>query len=198
MNLVSGILVPAVQIFIRSKLIYNININEAGLWQAATRISDYYINFLYSVLSVYFLPKLSSIHEIKLLRREIILGYARILPMVLIITGIVWILRDLIISVVLTEEFRGMLPILKLYLIGDVIKICSWILAFLLWAKAMMRAYIISELSFTILSVILNVYFINEYGAIGTGWAYIISYSYYFVLIFLLIRGKLKIKNGYS
>lgn len=187
MSLVTGLLIPAMQFSIRSKLIYQISIRDAGIWQATLRMSDYYLNFIYSVLSIYYLPKLSSINDAHELRKEILLGYARILPAVIAITILIWLLRYFIIHVFLSNEFVDMVALLRLYLIGDVFKIASWILAFLMWARALKKVYIVTEILFALLSILINFWFINLYGVVGTGWAYITLYLFYLLLMVSLL-----------
>jgi PST family polysaccharide transporter len=188
MSLIAGLLLPSIQFLIRTKLIQQFSTHDAGMWQATMRLSDYYLNFVYSVLSIYYLPKLSSIHDPVELRKEILAGYLRIVPIVLLITVMIWVMRYFIINTFLSKEFLDIIPLLRLYLVGDVLKIVSWILAFLMWAKALKRLYIYTELSFFILNIVLNFLFINLYGLIGTGIAYIVVYAFYTLLIFAVLR----------
>ena len=58
MSLLAGLGLPFIQIIIRDKIIDTSGLMDAGYWQTVTRISDFYLSFLISVLSVYFLPKL--------------------------------------------------------------------------------------------------------------------------------------------
>jgi PST family polysaccharide transporter len=193
MSLIAGLLLPSIQFLIRTKLIQQFSTHDAGMWQATMRLSDYYLNFVYSVLSIYYLPKLSSIHDPVELRKEILAGYLRIVPIVLLITIMIWVMRYFIINTFLSKEFLDIIPLLRLYLVGDVIKIISWILAFLMWAKALKRLYIYTELSFFALNIALNFLFINLYGLIGTGIAYIVVYAFYTLLVFAVLRKYLYI-----
>ena len=60
MAFVSMIIGPMVYLAIRNSVIDTLDINQAGYWEALTRISNYYLLFLTTVLTVYFLPKLSK------------------------------------------------------------------------------------------------------------------------------------------
>jgi PST family polysaccharide transporter len=189
MNIVSGLLAPAIQLFIRTKLLYNFDSTTAGLWQANTRLSDYYLVFINTVIGIYYLPKLSEITDSHKLKTEIRLGYLRIMPAVILITLVIWFMREIIVKIFLTEDFLNMLPLLKWQLIGDVIKIASWILGYLMVAKAMKKMFIGTEIVFSILFVILNYVMINQYGMIGTVYAFTLNYTIYlFTLVFLLRR----------
>jgi PST family polysaccharide transporter len=188
MNIVSGLVAPSLQLFVRTKLLHNFDAATAGLWQANTRLSDYYLNFVYTVIGIYYLPRLSEITDLKLLKREIRLGYARILPAVIVITLIIWFSREYIVKVLLTNEFTQMLILLKWQLIGDVIKIASWILGYLMVAKAMKKMFIGTEIVFSSTFVLFNFLFINEYGLVGTVYAFALNYFLYLLTLVALLR----------
>ena len=60
MALVSSVFGPFVFLAIRNHIIQNLGIDEAGYWETMTRISTYYLMFASTILSVYFLPKLTK------------------------------------------------------------------------------------------------------------------------------------------
>lgn len=188
MNVVSGIIAPALQLFVRTKLLHNFDANTAGLWQANTRLSDYYLSFIYTVIGIYYLPRLSEIQNTLLLKKEIRMGFLRILPPVILLTLGIWFCRELIVKVFLTDTFTNMLVLLKWQLIGDVIKIASWLLGYLLIAKAMKKLFIGTELVFSATFIILNLLFINEYGMIGTVYAFALNYFLYLITLVFILR----------
>ena len=187
MSVVSGVLAPSIQMFIRSKLMVDSAAN-AGNWQACTRISDYYLNFICTVLGMYYMPKLASIKQKALLKREVWLGIVRVVPVVAIISFSVWLSRELVMKLLLTEEFRPMLPLLKWQLVFDVIKIASWMLAYLMWAKAMRNAYVITEIIFAITYAVFSWIFINNFGMIGAIYAFGANYTMYLITMLVLFR----------
>lgn len=63
MAVVSGFLVPIMQILVRDKIITGFSVEEAGYWQAVSKISDYYLAFITTVLGVYYMPRLSEINN---------------------------------------------------------------------------------------------------------------------------------------
>jgi PST family polysaccharide transporter len=105
MAIVSGFVVPTMQILVRDRIINQFSIADAGYWQAVTKISDYYLGFITSVLGVYYMPRLSELKNKKELRLEIINGYKIILPVVGSIALLIWLFRDLIIHVLFTPVF---------------------------------------------------------------------------------------------
>ena len=60
MALFSSIIGSYVYLSIRNNVIENLSFEKAGYWEAITRISGYYFLFLTTILTVFFLPKLSK------------------------------------------------------------------------------------------------------------------------------------------
>lgn len=192
MAIVTGFVMPSMQILVRDRIIVQFSATDAGYWQAVTKISDYYLGFITSVLGVYYLPRLSEIQSKTELRREIIKGYKIILPTVGIIAFMIWLLRGLIIHILFTPEFLPMKPLFTFQLMGDFFKIGSWLLGYLMVAKAMTRAYIATEIIFSASFVVLSYYFMNHYGIIGATYSFCITYGFYWILIWLLMKKEIR------
>ena len=191
MAVVSGLLVPAIQILIRDRIIHRFTIQEAGYWQAVVKISDYYLSFITLVLAVYYVPKLSEIQDRLMLRKEIVFAYKIIIPTVSIIAFAVWICRDLIIKILFTQEFIPMKPLFTFQLLGDVLKIGSWLLATIMIAKAMTKIYIITEFIFAVVYIVLSYYCIEKFGLIGATYAFCANYGIYWVCMLFIMKKKI-------
>ena len=192
MAVVTGFVTPTMQILVRDRIILQFSVADAGYWQAVTKISDYYLGFITSVLGVYYMPKLSEIQSKIELRNEIMKGYKTILPIVAIIAFLIWLLKGFIIHVLFTPEFLPMKPLFTFQLLGDFFKIGSWLLGYLMVAKAMTKAYIISEIIFAASYVILSYYFMNHYGIIGATYSFCVNYGLYWFFMWLFMRKEIK------
>lgn len=71
---------------------------------------------------------------------------------------------------------------------GDFFKIMSWILAFVMVAKSMVKLYIITEIMFAIIFVGLSMVFISYFGVIGATHSYCLTYFLYFVAMAVIFR----------
>ena len=192
MAVVSGFVAPLMQILVRDRIILQFSIADAGYWQAVTKISDYYLTFITSVLGVYYMPRLSEIQSKLELRNEIVSGYKIILPVVAAIALLIWLFRSLIIHILFTPEFLPMKPLFTFQLLGDFFKIGSWLLAYLMIAKAMTKTYIIAEILFATSYVMLSYLFMNRYGIIGATYSFCINYLLYWIFMWLLMRKKIR------
>lgn len=186
MAIVSGFVIPAMQILVRNRIILQFSVNDAGYWQAVTKISDYYLGFITSVLGVYYMPRLSEINNKTELRNEIAKGYRTILPIVGVIAFMIWLFKGFIIQVLFTPEFLPMKPLFTYQLLGDFFKIGSWLLSYLMLAKALTKTFIVTEVTFAFSYVALSYFFMNQYGIIGATYAFCINYALYWILMIVL------------
>jgi PST family polysaccharide transporter len=180
------------QIFVRDRIITQLSITEAGVWQGITRLSDYYLGFIVTVLSVYYLPRLSEITDKIELRYEILKGYRMIIPVVTLLALLIFVFKSYIIQILFTRDFIGMLPLFKFQLIGDVLKIGSWIIAFIMLARRLVKTFIVTEIVFAITYVGLSYFFIDKYGVIGSTYAFALNYALYWITVGILMRKYLK------
>ncbi len=188
MALVSSATVPVSQIIIRNYILKDIDAETVGYYEGINRLSNLYLTIITTTLSIYYLPKLSEITNSKLLKHEIFKGYKLILPVTFIILVLVFLFKNWVINLVFSKSFSEMESYFLPQLIGDFFKIASWLLAFQMIAKAMTKTYIISEIFFSTLLVILTMSLINLYGGIGSVYAYAINYLLYFISMLIIFN----------
>jgi polysaccharide transporter, PST family len=190
MAITSTVLVSVSHIIVRNYIGENLSWIDAGIWQGIWYISTIYLMIVTSSLSVYYLPKISEITSNQELKKEIWNGYKIIMPIVTILAIGIFLFKELAIEIAFTEEFMPMMELFKWQLIGDVIKIASWLLGYVLIAKAMTRLFIYTEIIFTALFVFLSIIFIDIYGLVGITYAFSLNYLIYFIVIFIIFRKK--------
>jgi len=183
----ASIIWPIVGIVIRTYVINNISTEEAGIWQAAQNINGYIITIVMGSFSVYLLPKLSSITDKIVLKRELINIYKVIIPVSL--TGFIFIyyLRDFIIILLYTKGFLKIGDYLLFQMIGTFFWICKVPIMNLILAKGLTRIYLINELSFAFLYMALCIFFIPLFKVQGIQLSFAIyNFMYLIVNIFLI------------
>ncbi|MCX9543079.1 O-antigen translocase, partial [Vibrio cholerae] len=159
MALTSAACVPLIHILIRNHLGETLGWEAAGYWEAMWRLSAAYLMLVTTTLSVYYLPKLSELQDPAEIKKEILQGYKIILPVAAVCGLVIYLLRDSIIRVLFTAEFSEMELLFCWQMVGDVLKIGSWILAYLMLGKAMVKLFIFSEIAFSALFYCLTYYF---------------------------------------
>lgn len=192
MALTSAGMVPLSHILIRNHLGQTLGWEEAGYWEAMCRLSGAYLMLVTTTLSVYYLPRLSELKTRAEIRQEIVAGYRLILPVAAMCSLLVYLLRDRIILMLFSEKFLPMGELFFWQLIGDVIKIASWLLAFVMLGKSMTIEFISTEIIFSFCFFGLTSVIVGIYGLKGVSVAYAINYALYFFVIAVIIGNKLK------
>lgn len=187
MALTSALCGPLSQIAIRTYMTGEFGIEYAGYWEAMIRLSGAYLMLVTVTLSVYYLPRLSELSAIRDIKKEVYLGYKFIFPVALLGAMLVYLLRDWIIGLLFTDAFLPMRDLFLWQMIGDSLKIGSWILAYLMLSKAMTKLFIVTEIIFSISLVILTYLFTNIFGFEGVSIAYLVNYAIYWLVMGLFV-----------
>ena len=183
MTVVSSVFGPFVLLSIRNYIIHNLGIEQAGYWESMTRISSYCLMFVSTILSVYFLPKLSKA-ENDLETKNIFLQYYKfILPIFILAITLIYFMRFFIVRLLFTKDFLPVTDLFFWQLLGDVFKVCALILGYQFFAKKKTSAFIVSELFSLAVLYFFSLYFIKIYGIEGVVIGYALdNFIYLFVL----------------
>ncbi|OAL82322.1 O-antigen translocase [Acinetobacter sp. SFA] len=187
MALVSAICVPLSQMLIRAYLSQEFGLAYAGYWEAMIRLSTVYLMLVTTILGVYYLPRLSELKMLDEIKKEIYLGYKFLFPLAVAGGIIVFVLRDWIINVLFSPSFAPMQSLFFWQMMGDALKIGSWILAYLMLSKAMTKLYISTEIIFTVSLLVLTYVCTQVFGFEGVSIAYLVNYGIYWIVISLFI-----------
>lgn len=190
MAITSAVSGPVSNLIIRNYLGETLSWDEAGYWQAIWYISTMYLMVVTTTFSIYYLPKLSETLDKVELRNELLNGYKIIVPIVMVLSVMIFLLKDFIIWLLFTEKFVPMRELFLWQLVGNVIKIMAWLLSYLMLAKVMMKKFIVTEIGFSITFIILSIFFTNQCGLIGMTYAFAINYLLYFVTVFYLVKDQ--------
>jgi O-antigen/teichoic acid export membrane protein len=190
MTMVSFAVIPISQLIIRNYIGDTLSWDDAGYWQAVWYVSKIYLMIVTSTLGIYYLPRLSEITIKSDLRKELLQGYKVIIPIVVTVSTLIFFSRDLIIGLLFTQDFSPIRELFLWQLVGDTIKIASWLIAYIMVAKAMTKVYIVTEIMFSVVFTSLSIILIKEYGLIGVTYAFSLSYFCYFIAIGVATRKK--------
>lgn len=196
MTIVSLSVVPVSQMVLRGYVISGISMAEAGWWEAMNRISAMYLSVITTSFSIYYLPRLSEISDRIELRYEIFRCYKFIIPMLLTATAVIYLLRHFIIRLLFSPDFYPMENLFIWQLLGDLFKISSWLLAYLMVAKAMAKLFAFTEILFSASFVGLGLLFIKVNGTVGLTQAYMLNYILYLLCMVIMFRGLLFVRKS--
>jgi PST family polysaccharide transporter len=188
MALFSAVIAPLTLIFIRKILIQQYSIEEAGIWDALNRFSNFYMVFFSSGLTMYYMPKLASLkseHEFKL---ELTSYFKVLVPLVFFLLSVVYFLKEYIILIAFSAEFEPMNHLLIWQLAGDFIKIVTLAFGFQVVVKTMVKRYFLIESIFNIAYFGLGYFFMQQDGAKSVVQAYFYANCISLLVVILLFR----------
>jgi len=174
-------------IAIRDELVKQIGWQEAGYWQAVWQLSGAYLGVITAGFAVYYLPKLSKMTSDAEIRQEMHAFYKTAMPIVLLMGCLVYLLREQLLLILYSEKFLPAAPLFAWQITGDMLKVASWVLSYMLTAKKMTAWYIGSELMFVGLMYAANYWAIPVLGIQAPVVVYAGMYAMYAVFVYALI-----------
>jgi len=191
MALVSSVFGPFVFLAIRNHIIQNLGIEQAGYWETMTRISNYYLLFVSTILSVYFLPKLSKAQNNVETKSIFWQYYKFILPVFILGLTVLYCTRFFVVELLFTKEFLPVTDLFFWQLLGDIFKICTLILGYQFFAKKMTKAFIIAELFSLSVLYFSSLYFLKLFQIDGVVMAYAFDNLIYLIVLTFYFRKSL-------
>lgn len=180
-----------VQLFIRSLVARDLGLEATGHFQAAWIISMTYIGFVLGAMSADYYPKLTAVigdrdvanrlvnqqtHVALLLAGPAILGMLTFSP---------WIIHLLY-----APAFHPAGEILRWQVMGDLIKIFSWPMGFILLARGDGGVFLVAEAVWSLSYVMIVWLLLPQHGLIIAGVSYLIAYALNFIAIFAIAHSK--------
>lgn len=188
MALLSAVIVPLTLLFIRNAIVHGYSIHDAGIWDAVNRLSGFYMMFFNSGLSLYYLPKLSSIHTDREFKTELKSYFKIFVPLFLLMLIVIYLAREIILAVAFTNEFSVVKDVLIWQLAGDFIKILTLAFGYQILVKTMMKRYLLGEIAFNVSYFLLSLYLMKFNSVEGVVQSYFYANLICLILILVMFR----------
>lgn len=195
MAVFSAVLSPLTFFYIRTHLMETQGVIEAGYWEALLRISGFYMLFIVTFVSVYFLPKLSIADSSKSIQKLIKEYLTRVLPFFGLGLLVFYFLRSWLIALLLDTSFLPLAEMVQWQLIGDFLKAFSMIYGILFYAKRLVVPFMITEALSYIVFYGCSLFLTESYGVVGVPIAHCITYLLYATTLVLYFTVYLKKMN---
>lgn len=198
MALLTAIIAPLTLVLIRNSIVENYSIEKAGIWDAINRLSSFYMLFFNSGLSLYYMPKLSSLKTEIEFKKELISYFKIIVPLFLGMLIVIFLFRSFIVNCAFTRDFSEINNLLIWQLMGDFFKILTLAFGYQIVVKAMMKRYFIGEIFFNLGYFLLSIYLMKFYSIKGVLQSYFFINVVLFVLILFMFRKMFLKKSSYQ
>ncbi|MBC7641795.1 MAG: O-antigen translocase [Flavobacterium sp.] len=191
MALVSSVFGPIVYLLIRKNIILKLGLIQAGYWESISRISSYYLLFVSTILTIYFLPKLIQSKNNQETKMVFWSYFKFILPIFIFGSILIYFSRFIIIKILFTDDFLPVNDLFFWQLIGDVFKVASLILGYQFFAKKMTLLFIISEILSLLVLYFSSIFLLEIYGIQGVVIGQAIDNFLYLIVLVFIFRKSL-------
>jgi len=180
----TGFASTAAQLAARVIVAHWASLDEVGYFQGASAVSVLYLGFVLSAMSLDYFPRLAEAAGNAKAASQMINEQARVSfllagPAVL---GLLT-LSSQVIMLLYSSKFAPSVEILRWQLVGDVLKIGSWTLSYLVLAQGRPRAFFVTEMSWNVTYLIALTVMLPAFGILATAFAYVIACGVYFVVL---------------
>lgn len=184
---ISGIISTASMFFVRAYISRNLDVEAAGLFQSAWTITAVYLGLILKSMGADFFPRLSSIVEEKTEIKKLVneQTYIVLVISVPVIIGML-LFSEFALSVLYSSKFTNAENILQWQILGSILKLLSWPIAFIMLAKKKGLIFLFSEAVFYISYLAAGYFLFPQYGLDAVGMGYLIAYMIYLPLIVLI------------
>lgn len=175
----------------RSIITNSLGLKELGLIFAAWTISMSYIEIFLSALVVDYFPKLSSLKmkkdkTIELVNEQLFFTLLLLAPIIFMS----FIFSEYILTLLYNSNFVSAVYVLKIQLLGDLFKVVSWILGYLLIVQGLLKFSLILQLMWISLYLLILKIGLSSFGIEIAGIAFLISYFFGTFLTYIILIKK--------
>lgn len=185
----TGVVSALVQLWIRVEVGNTLGAESLGHFQAAWTISMQYIAFVLTAMGADYYPRLTSVirdHKAatRLVNEQTEIALLLSAPVFIAMIG----LTPWVINLLYTDAFLPAVNVLRWQILGDVLKVASWPLGFVILATGAGKTFFLTESLVLITMGSLIAVFLSAVGLNMTGIAFLICYVIYLPIVYWLAR----------
>lgn len=175
--LVTHLLTVLTDYAVRLMVLQSLEIQGAGLYQAAWTLGGTYVGFVLGAMATDFYPRLSAAADDhlacnRLVNEQVEVGLLLAGPGILAcLTFAPWL-----VSLCYSREFAPAVDLFRLLLVGMLLRVVAWPLGYILRAKRHGAAVLWTEIAKNATQLILSLLLIQRFGLVGAGLAFILTY----------------------
>jgi len=195
MLLVHSAALPLSLLLVRDTMIGTFGAAQAGIWQASVRLSDMYTMVILATLSMYSLPTLSAARDELEFRGILLRLVAGCFFVASAAALVLYLARDLVVSVVFTREFTHVRDLWPWQLVGDVFLLAGWPMRSALTARQRTLTYMTVEAAIGFGLVGVTRLLIESAGTLAANMAHALVWGAVFFCL-LALHGRTWLASG--
>jgi PST family polysaccharide transporter len=198
--MVAGLLTLTTQLAARSIVLRELGLEASGYFQAAWAVSMTYVGFVLGAMATDYYPRLTETisdhpRTQQLVNEQSEMAMLLIGPIfIIMITFAPWAIQILYAS-----SFAPATEVLRWQVLGDILKVASWPMGYILMAQGRGGSFIAAEMSWNIVYLAVIMIGIQPWGLVTAGigfWiAYVVQFCVLLVFAWRLIGFRLSMRN---
>lgn len=187
--MVSGLLMSGAAYAVRTMVLRTVGLEAAGLYQSAWALGGLYIGFILGAMGADFYPRLTAVAKDndecnRLVNEQAHVGLLLAGPGVLATLTF----APLVLELFYSARFDGASDILRWFCLGMTLRVINWPMGFIVVAKGEQTIFILIDLCWTVVNVVLSWICLKYFGLIGTGIAFFGSYVFHGFMVYPIVR----------
>lgn len=187
--MLGGLATTSTLLLVRGRISQELGLDAAGHFAAAWGITMTYVGFLLGAMGADYYPRLTEVIRdrvaaVQLMNDQAQLGLAIGGPVLLLLIG----LAPWVITLLYSAEFGPAVTLLQWQTVGNLFKLASWALGFSIAAAARGKTFLLVQVNFNILFLLMLWPALTHFGIIAVGPAFSIAYFLHFCLLNILAR----------
>lgn len=197
--MVAGLAGTAGQLAVRTMLQRELGVDALGQFHAAWAISMTYIGFVLTAMGTDYYPRLTAVIDDhaavnRMVNEQTEVALLLATPVLLAMLG----LAPWVIHVLYSDAFTEATDVLRWQVLGDLLKVASWPLGFILLAAGAGKTFMLSEWLAMGVFVLLSAWLIPLFGVSATGLSFLGMYAIYLPLVYWLAVRKTGFKYSFA
>lgn len=177
--MLSGFVMLLGQMLVRTMIQNRLGLEAVGFFQAAWSISMTYIGFVLAAMGMDYYPRLTAVindhgQVNRMVNEQVEISFLLAGPVILGMMA----LAPWAITILYSTEFHPAVDVLRWQILGDILKIACWPLAFIILAAGDGKKYFWSESLGISVLVALTFVFTQTFGLLGAGFAFLGMYLF--------------------
>lgn len=188
----SGLFGAGVHLALPFLVLHMLDTSSVGFYRAAVAISTGYLGFLLSAMAQDYYPRIAAatgdLNQLSaLLNQQIALVTLLLVPIILVAQ----VLTRFLVPLFYSPSFAPAAAILEWQLIGNLFKLWSWTMSFIVLARSRSSVYLATEVAGGVLIVVASWVGLRMFGLAGAGIGFLGAYVAYFALVWSVMSRDL-------
>jgi enterobacterial common antigen flippase len=184
-----------VQLILPILILHELGLESVGFYRAATTIAVTSLSLVMNAMAQDYYPRLSACsgtsEELStIINQQLYLLFVLLSPIIL------WLLllSPIVVPLLYSAKFTGSAEILNWFLVGDVFRLLSWTLSFVILARSKSRMFFLIELFGGMTSLVTTLVGMRLFGPMGLGISYLTTFCLYYLLVLFLVRRQFQLR----